>query len=112
MQSLQAKVKAGQCDYIEVRPISGNFESSEEGCGFRPATRYRLHRIDLQPDLDVIRRGFDKDSVVRRIRRAERAGLIEKSGMSQNLLKDFYALLMRTRAPMLCRPSLMNGFRI
>jgi hypothetical protein len=98
VQSLEAKVEAGQCDYIEIRPISGSFDTNGEGAGFRPATRYRLHRIDLQPDLEVIRGGFDKDSVVRRIRRAERAGLIEKSGAPQDLLRDFYTLLMRTRA--------------
>lgn len=98
VQSLEAEVRARHWDYIEVRPVSGSFDPNGEGLGFRPATRYRLHSIDLQPDLDVIRRGFDKDSVVRRIRRAERAGLIERSGVSQDLLKDFYALLIRTRA--------------
>jgi len=98
VQNLQAKVKRRECDYLEVRPINGSFLRREELSGFRPAGRYRLHRIDLRPDLDQIRRGFDKDSVVRRIRRAERAGLIEKCGNSENLLKDFYRLLVLTRA--------------
>jgi hypothetical protein len=95
---LQAKVKPQKFDYVEVRPINGSFDSSGEQCGFRPATSYRLHRIDLQPNLNNIHQGFDKDSVVRRIRRAERAGLTEKSGASKDLLKDFYGLLIRTRA--------------
>lgn len=98
VRKLQAEVKAQRWGYIEIRPVGGSFDLNGNRPGFRPATRYRLHKIDLKPDLDVIRRGFDKDSVVRRIRRAERAGLIEKHGTSQDLLKDFYSLLMRTRA--------------
>jgi lipid II:glycine glycyltransferase (peptidoglycan interpeptide bridge formation enzyme) len=51
----------------------------------------------LRPDLDELFRSFDKDSVQRRIHRAERAGLIEKRGRSEELLKEFYALFVITR---------------
>lgn len=98
VQGLQAKVKSEECNYLEVRPINGSLQRRGESAGFRPARRYCLHNIDLRPDLDQIHRGFDKDSVVRRIRRAQRAGLIEKCGKSDDLLKDFYKLLVRTRA--------------
>jgi len=98
VQRLQAELKPQQCAYLEVRPVNGSFDQKGEPCGFRPARRYRLHSIDLRPELDQIRRSFDKDSVLRRIGRAERAGLIEKQGRSQDLLKDFYGLVVRTRA--------------
>jgi hypothetical protein len=98
VQRLQAELKPQQCAYLEVRPVNGSFDQKGEPCGFRPARRYRLHSIDLRPELDQIRRSFDKDSVLRRIGRAERAGLIEKHGRSQDLLKDFYGLVVRTRA--------------
>lgn len=96
--TLQREVKQAKWKYLEVRPINGGFQCKGDESGFRPAKRYHLHRLDLRPDLDQVRRGFDKDSVVRRIRRAERAGLIEKSGRSEDLLKDFYDLLVLTRA--------------
>jgi lipid II:glycine glycyltransferase (peptidoglycan interpeptide bridge formation enzyme) len=66
--------------------------------GFRPSKRYYFHTIDLRPQEDELFRRCHKDSVQRRIRRAERAGLIEKSGRSGALLKDFYDLLGLTRA--------------
>ena len=98
VQRLQAELKAEQCAYLEVRPVNGSFDRKGEPCGFRPARRYRLHSIDLRPDLDQLRQSFDKDSVLRRIGRAERAGLIEKHGRSEDLLKDFYSLVVSTRA--------------
>jgi hypothetical protein len=96
--SLQAEVKPRYWNYLEVRPMSGSLHRSGKNSDFWPSKRYRLHRIDLRPDLDQIRLGFHKDSVLRRIRRAEGAGLIEKSGRSEALLKDFYNLLGLTRA--------------
>jgi lipid II:glycine glycyltransferase (peptidoglycan interpeptide bridge formation enzyme) len=97
IRRLQGEVKPQKWNYLEVRPLSGIFDLIGQESGFRPAKRYHLHSIDLRPDLDQILRGFDKDSVVRRIRRAERAGLIEKCGTSVDLLEDFYNLLVLTR---------------
>jgi len=95
---MRTEVETQALKYLEVRPINGSFYRSGDLSGFRPARRYQLHVIDLRPDLLQIHRGFHKDSVQRRIRRAERAGLIEKSGRSETLLNDFYSLLILTRA--------------
>jgi lipid II:glycine glycyltransferase (peptidoglycan interpeptide bridge formation enzyme) len=77
--------------YVEIRPRSGALG------GFHPAASYYLHRMDLQPTLNDIFRHLDKSSAQRRIRRAERAGLIEKCGRSPELLGAFYRLLVLTR---------------
>jgi lipid II:glycine glycyltransferase (peptidoglycan interpeptide bridge formation enzyme) len=53
--------------------------------------------VNLRPSVDDIFRSLDKDSVQRRIRRAERERLIEKCGRSEELLRDFYKLLIMTR---------------
>ena len=58
---------------------------------------YLLHVIDLRANLDDIFRSLDKDSVQRRIQRAERAGLVEKCGTSKDLLNAFYDLFVTTR---------------
>jgi hypothetical protein len=92
---LQAEMDHQEWKYIEVRPINGTLNSTSGG--FRPATSYYLHRVDLQPKLDDIFQSLDKDSVRRRIQRAQRAELIEKCGQSEDLLKAFYDLLVPAR---------------
>jgi hypothetical protein len=83
--------------YLEVRPVNGNFGQINEANGFRPAATYYLHVLDLRRDLEEVFRSLDRDSVQRRIQRAERAGLAEKSGTSGDLLKNFYSLFVITR---------------
>jgi len=83
--------------YLEVRPISWTFETANETRGFLPAVNHFLHVLDLAPDIDEVFRSLDKDSVQRRVRRADRAGLVEKTGRSEDLLKDFYDLFVMTR---------------
>jgi len=83
--------------YLEIRPINGNFCQTGVGIGFLPAATYYLHTLDLRPDLNKAFRSLDKDCVQRRIQRAQRAGLVERCGRSDDLLKEFYALFVTTR---------------
>jgi len=84
--------------YVELRPTSDEFGKIGEPLGFCPVGRYFLHVLNLRPELDEIFRGLHKDSVQRRVSRAERAGVVEKCGSSDELLSDFYALLVKTRS--------------
>jgi hypothetical protein len=84
-------------EYLEVRPTSEDFGRAGAGMGFQPAAKYFLHLIDLRPKVDDLFRSFDKDSVQRRITRAEKAGLIERCGSSEELLRHFYGLFVLTR---------------
>lgn len=93
----QAVMERQGWKYIELRPINGDFCEAGTDFGFRPAGNYFLHVIDLRADLADVFRSLDKDSVQRRIRRAEQAGLVEKCGNSPDLLKDFYRLFTITR---------------
>jgi hypothetical protein len=97
IENLQADRQHRHWKYIEVRPVNGSFCQEGEEIGFQSAKRYYLHRLDLRPDLDQLFRSLHKDSVQRRIRRAERAGIIYERGRSVKLLKDFYDLLLLTR---------------
>jgi Acetyltransferase (GNAT) domain len=107
---LQATLARRGCKYIEVRPVTSAFGQVRNG--FSPTGQYYLHRLDLRADADVLFRSFDKDSVQRRIQRAGRAGLIEKSGASEELLDDFYSLFVITRRrhglPPIPRPWFSN----
>jgi hypothetical protein len=93
----QDYVKSRRWRYLELRPMDEQFGEVASAMGLAPAGRYFLHIIDLRPTLEAIFRGFNKDSVQRRVTRADRAGLVEKSGNSEDLLRDFYDLLVITR---------------
>ncbi|MGB8540680.1 MAG: GNAT family N-acetyltransferase [Candidatus Acidiferrales bacterium] len=83
--------------YLELRPVHNNFGLANNHIAFLPGARYLLHRLDLSPNLEALFRSLDKDSVRRRIQRARRADLVEKSGRSKDLLREFYALFIMTR---------------
>jgi hypothetical protein len=94
----QSAVDSGHWKYLEVRPTDERFDETAAQLGLQPVGRYYLHVMDLRPTIDSVFRSLDKNSVQRRIRRAERAGLLEKCGNSSDLLKDFYGLFVMTRA--------------
>jgi hypothetical protein len=94
----QAALAERHWHYLELRPTSEDFCAAIEALGFRRVGHYFLHVMDLQPNLDGLFRTLNKDSVQRRIRRAERAGIAEKCGTSQELLNDFYRLFVTTRS--------------
>lgn len=97
--------------YLEIRPVNGNFGRTSETNGFQPAGIYYLHVLDLRPELDQVFGSLDKDSVQRRIHRAERAGLAEKCGRSDDLLKEFFALFVKTRGRHRLPPTPYIWFR-
>ena len=97
IQSLQAAVDRREWKYLEIRPIDFNFGPIDGRADFRPCATYYLHTMDLRPALDEVFQSLHKDSVQRRIQRAERAGLTEKCGRSEELLQEFYSLFVKTR---------------
>jgi hypothetical protein len=94
---LHADMEHRDWTYLEIRPINGRFDKSGQKAGFCPANSYFFHRLDLRPSLDEIFQSLHKNSVQRRIQRAERAGIVYKCGQTEELLRDFYNLLVLTR---------------
>ena len=91
---LRAERDRQRWEYIEIRPLS---RIQEGNYGLQSSHQYCFHELDLTPSLERIFRGLDKDSVQRRIRRAEREGLSYEVGRSDTLVKEFYRLLLITR---------------
>lgn len=106
---LQSDMSHRKCKYLEMRPVTQGF--GEVHGGFSPAAKYFLHVMDLRPDSDALFRSFDRDSVQRRIQRAGRAGLVEKCGTSDELVRDFYRLFVLTRRRHRLPPIPRNWFR-
>jgi Acetyltransferase (GNAT) domain len=97
IHDLKKKLELKKCRYLEFRPVDETLTRSIHEEGFVAAGSYFLHVVDLVSSLDEIFKGLHKDSVRRRIQRAARAGLIEKFGRSEELLKQFYSLFVATR---------------
>jgi lipid II:glycine glycyltransferase (peptidoglycan interpeptide bridge formation enzyme) len=70
-----------------------------------------LHGLDLRPSLEELFRNFHKDCVQRKIRRAEREGLVYESGNSERLLNAFYRLMVQTRRRHHLPPQPIQWFR-
>jgi hypothetical protein len=98
ISNFQAALEHQKVKYVEVRPTDDTFSQTFGKNKFQPVTKYFLHTLSLIPDLPEIFRGLDKDCVQRRIRRAERASLVERCGQSEGLLRDFYGLFTLTRS--------------
>lgn len=83
--------------YFELRPRSrdGLLESPEMQLSH--TDHYVQHTIDLRPSLETLFRNFQKGSVQRKIRRAEREQLEYEEGGSERLLRQFYELMVLTR---------------
>lgn len=97
IRRLREKVEREKWRYLEIRPVNRPVLEGDDARGFAPSSTYLLHVLDLQGSLEEILGGLDKDSLQRRIHRANRAGLIEKCGRSTELLNDFYRLFVQTR---------------
>ncbi|MGA7415239.1 MAG: GNAT family N-acetyltransferase [Bryobacteraceae bacterium] len=80
--------------YIELRPV---LTTPGPSTGFSPSDTYLFHLLDLSPGREALFRTFHKDSVQRKIKRAEREALAYESGNSPDLLEKFYRLTIMTR---------------
>lgn len=94
--------------YLEIRPLSAQ-PGSRTGLG--KSTTYLFHRLDLERSNEELFRGFHKDCVQRKIRRAEREKLTCRSGTSADLLQAFYKLHVMTRRRHYLPPQPLSWFR-
>jgi hypothetical protein len=97
MQHSQAAVDSREWKYLEIRPTNEHFGEASSESALQPIGHYFHHVLSLVPAVDDLFRSFDKDSIQRRVKRAEQAGLVEKCGNSRELLKEFYSLFILTR---------------
>jgi CelD/BcsL family acetyltransferase involved in cellulose biosynthesis len=108
LRNLMHRVDWGAHKYVEVRPIE--FIPQSAG-NFSVSGTYYLHRLDLARSEERLFRSFHKDSVQRRIRRAEREALRYEEGSSDLLLQQFYKLLIMTRRRQGVPPQPLKWFR-
>lgn len=93
--------------YVELRPARPAMPQA----GFDASERFFLHLLDLRPGPVALLAACHKDSVQRKIRRAEREGLTCEQGRGEELLRRFYGLLVMTRRRHQLPPQPFNWFR-
>lgn len=98
LSELKKKSRSENWKYLEFRPVDHRLGSRAQKLGFKPTSTYILHCVNLEPTVPEIFNGLHKNCIQRRIRHAERAGVVEVCGKSEGLLRDFYRLMVRTRA--------------
>jgi CelD/BcsL family acetyltransferase involved in cellulose biosynthesis len=96
------------CKYAEIRPRetrqapNGTWQSSET---------FYLHTLPLDAPSVVLFSKLHKDCVQRKVRRAEKEGLIYEQGRTEAQLRRFYELLLRTRRRHRLPPQPFQWFR-
>jgi len=97
-----------QWRYLEFRPTrSPRVEMPK----YHVSAQYVLHRLNLVPDLLAIYRGFHKDSIERKIRKAQLEGLRVQTGVTESSLHTFHQLLTITRRRRGVPPQPKHWFR-
>lgn len=108
LKSLTERVALTGLKYVEVRPLTHEPRGRES---FGTSGKYFLHRLDLSGTEESLFKAFHKDSIQRKIRRAEREQLRYEEGSSELLLDYFYRLLIMTRRRQGLPPQPLKWFR-
>lgn len=91
---MEAESQRRNWRYIELRPLS---EEMYCGCRLAKSQSFWLHTLDLTSPVEQIFSRLHKSCIQRRIRHAEREQLAYERGYSEDMLGEFYHLLMMTR---------------
>jgi CelD/BcsL family acetyltransferase involved in cellulose biosynthesis len=108
LDALQCELEREKFKYIELRPLHLN---SLTETGMQRNDSFYFHELDLRPALDELFVRLQKDSIQRKIRRAEREALSYEEGRSEKLLSQFYALFVLTRRRHGAPPQPIDWFR-
>jgi lipid II:glycine glycyltransferase (peptidoglycan interpeptide bridge formation enzyme) len=108
LSALKRDLAASRGKYLEIRPLK---LPRETVLGLDPCGSFCLHELDLHADLQEIFKGFHKDCIQRKIRRAEREALSYQEGRSEWLLAGFYEMLVGSRRRQRLAPQPLSWFR-
>jgi CelD/BcsL family acetyltransferase involved in cellulose biosynthesis len=103
-----AKQSREDWKYIELRPLSSRWAA---GCPSSVNQSFWFHTLDLTPPEAQLFNNLHRNSIQRRIQRAEREPLSYERGCSDRLLDEFYLLLMKTRRRHCLLPQPQTWFR-
>lgn len=94
--------------YLEFRPLREAAELQDE-C--QPSESFCFHELDLRPPVEQLFKNLSKDSIQRKIKRADKEQLTYEAGRSDELIDTFYNLLLITRRRHQLPPQPKEWFR-
>ena len=94
MDRLVEECTRQHCKYLELRPIAA---SADLGNEFQSGESFYFHELDLAPGLERLFKNLHKDSIQRKIRRAEKEQLSYEVGRSIDFIETFHNLMLITR---------------
>ncbi|HEX4032088.1 MAG TPA: peptidoglycan bridge formation glycyltransferase FemA/FemB family protein [Terracidiphilus sp.] len=94
LEWLRTEYRQHNWRYLELRPSSVTVDFRDS---LQPSQSFWLHTLDLTPSIDQLFRNFHKSCIQRRICHAERQGLTYEKGASNEILDEFYRLLIINR---------------
>src|SRR5262245_17551745 len=108
LRSLPQLLDTFGCKSLELRPLR---TQPAARTGFVPSGAYFMHELHLADSPAEAFRRLHKDSIQRKVRRAEREGLRYEEGRSEKLIDEFYRLLLLTRRRQHLPPQPLSWFR-
>lgn len=108
LESLDREAREAKWRYVEFRPLEP-IDCSCIPC--QPSAHYVFHQLDLRPDLKTLFRNFHRNSIQRKIQRAERERLTYQESSGTSLLNAFYRLMVLTRRRHRVPPQPKHWFR-
>ena len=94
ISELEGELCKRKLRYVELRPrapLDGIHPS------LQPHASFRLHEIDLAPDIQTVLQNCHKASIQRKLCRARREGITYEEGRSGDFIDALYRLLIMTR---------------
>jgi len=105
LSSLKSKCDCGEEKYVEIR-------SADLGRGrMVESSTFCLHRLNLRPSLSELYQALHESCIRRKIKRAEREGIVCEAGVSDDLLQKFYQLTVITRRRHRIPPQPLSWFQ-
>ncbi|NOZ81321.1 MAG: GNAT family N-acetyltransferase [DPANN group archaeon] len=105
--SLSRRLKTS---YIEIRAFSSSSVVRDERFGVQRF--YKHHYLDLDTDLEGVRKTFDRTCVRQRISRGQKSGLRVRAGEQESDLLLFYSLYVKNRKRLGLPPQPYLFFRM
>lgn len=96
---------------VELKPLRDDISPLTSSNSFGKSCEYHFHQIDLTPEQDELLSKFHRTCVRVKIGRAEREHLTYETGRTEELVSQFYSLLMMTRRKHQVPPPPIEWFK-
>jgi CelD/BcsL family acetyltransferase involved in cellulose biosynthesis len=108
VSDLMAECARQHCKYLEFRPIEAHAAMADQ---FQSTESFCFHELDLRLPLEQLFKNLSKDSIQRKIKKADKEQLVYEVGRSEEFIETFYRLLLITRRRHQLPPQPKGWFR-